>query len=162
MLDQPAWLTILLLSHADNFFYTPHQRRLLLAERPLPALFGLLPFPPSLPCLRFLSHLTFPSCASSLLPISCTEFQALSATCKKKKKDDTENKIPFLLCRLYLFTLSPVFLLCFSSFQRCFITASRPFFQYGCFNLLFLSQYRLRAKPAVAFNERVFYFEMAC
>lgn len=103
--DQPAWLTMLLLSHADNFF-TPHPRRLLPAERPLSALFSLLFISPSLhPSLSrcFLSHLTFPSsCASSLLPISCTESQSLSATCKKT----TKNKRPFLLCRLYLFTLS--------------------------------------------------------
>lgn len=122
--DQPAWLTILLLSHADKFF-TPHQRRLLPTERPLSALFSLLFISPYPVCLFFPSHLTFPSsCASSLLPISCTESQSLSATCKKHEKIKYPSFyvgcISFL-CPLSFFSIS-------FYFQGALTTARKPLF----------------------------------
>ncbi len=86
------------LSHTDKFF-TPHQRRLLPAEQHLSALSSLLSISPSLSDFAFLPSSCFhPHIILNCLP-SLVQNPRNFLRCVK-------NKTPFLLCKLYLFTLS--------------------------------------------------------
>ena len=99
--------TVLLLSHTDKLF-TPHQRRLLPAERHLAGFTSLLSIFPSLSVFAFLSS----SCFQPLLTVNCipslVQNPRIFLHCVKNKPSFYVSCIsllcPFFLFHLYLFS----------------------------------------------------------
>lgn len=104
--QRPPWFTLLLLSHTDKFF-TPHERRLLPAERRLSALCSLLSIVPSLSVFAFLPLSCFHPhviCIPSLV-----QNPRIFLHCVRNKHPSFYVSCISLLCPFFFFFISIYF-----------------------------------------------------